>query len=84
MIPPPPSPDPDQLIRDCDFPAILDDPLRLLMFPSSNPTTFKEEIQSKIDELKELLQSSEIIFLKVCRSAGASVRFDRWTTNKLI
>ena len=35
--------DADQLIRECDFPAMLDNPLRLLMFPSSNPTTSEEE-----------------------------------------
>ena len=58
---------------------MLDNPLRLLMFASSNPTTSEEEILWKIDGLKESLQSPEIIFRKVCKGGGSAVGFAEWT-----
>ena len=74
--------DANQLIRECDFPAMLDNPLRLLMFPSSNPTTSEEEILWKIDGLEESLQSPEIIFRKVCKGDGSAVGFAGWTVDQ--
>ena len=74
--------DADQLIRECDFPAMLDNPLRLLMFPSSNSMTSEEEILWKINGLKESLQSPEVIFRKVCKSDGTAVGFAGWTIDK--
>ena len=74
--------DADQLIRECDFPAMIDNPLRLLMFPSSDPVTSEEEILWKIDGLKKSLQSPEIIFRKVCKSDGTAVGFAGWRIDK--
>lgn len=74
--------DADQLIREYDFPAILDNPLRLLMFPSSNPETSDKEIKWNIDGLKESLQSPEAIFRKVCTSDGIPIGFAGWTIDK--
>ena len=72
----------NQLIRERDFPAMLDNPLRLLTFPSSNPTTSEEEILWKNDELEESLQSPEIIFRKVCKGDGPVIVFAEWTIDK--
>ena len=72
----------NQLIRERDFPAMLDNPLRLLMFPSSNPTTSEEEILWKIDGLKESLQSPKIIFRKVCKGDELAIGFAEWTIDK--
>ena len=45
------------------------------MFSSSNSMTFEEEILWKIDELKKSLQSSKVIFRKICKSDKTAVRF---------
>ena len=61
---------------------MLDNPLRLLMFPSSNPALSEEEISWKIQGLEESLQSSQCIFRKICKSDGTAVGLAGWTIDK--
>ena len=74
--------DADQLIRQCEYPAMLNDPLRLLMFPSPNPIISEEEISWRIHRLESSLRNPQSIFRKICRSDGIVVGFAGWTVDK--
>ena len=74
--------DADQLIRQCEYPAMLNDPLRLLMFPSPNPIISEEEISWRIHRLEKSLRNSQLIFRKICKSDGIGVGFAGWTVDK--
>ena len=65
--------DANQLIRECDFPAMLDNPLGLLMFTSQNCVMSEEEILWKIDGLEESLQDPKRIFRKICKGDGTAI-----------
>ena len=74
--------DADQLIRQCEYPAMLEDPLRLLMFPSPNPMMSEGEISWRICRLERSLRNSQSIFRKICNSNGIAVGFAGWTVDK--
>jgi hypothetical protein len=71
--------DAEVLIRDCDFPAMIDDPLRLLIFPRSGAAFSEEEIQWNLEALRESLKRPETKFFKACTGAGRPVGFAVWT-----
>jgi hypothetical protein len=75
--------DADVLIRNCDFPAMFDNPLRRLMFPCFNSyvdeTSWEEEILWDIEGLRASLESQEMKFCKVCTDDGTPVGFAGWT-----
>jgi hypothetical protein len=71
--------DAEDLIRRCDFPAMVDNPLRRLMFPRSGMDVDEEEIQWNIDALRVSLEGQEMKFCKVCTGDGEPVGFAGWT-----
>jgi ribosomal protein S18 acetylase RimI-like enzyme len=71
--------DAEVLIRDCDFPAMLDDPLRLLKFPRSGAAFSEEEIQWNLKALRVALKRPETKFFKACTGDGRPVGFAVWT-----
>jgi hypothetical protein len=71
--------DADSLIRKCDFPAIQDNPLHLIMFPRSCPGTWESEIRWMVNNLKHTLETQRSNFRKVCAEDGTPVGFAGWT-----
>ncbi|KAF3915839.1 hypothetical protein ABW21_db0209522 [Orbilia brochopaga] len=72
----------DRIVRDCDFPAMRDNPLQLIMFPSSSPETQESEIQFTINGFKRTIQRGQAIFRKVCTAAdGTPVGFAGWVSS---
>jgi len=71
--------DAEILIRKCDFPAMQDNPLHMLMFPYSSRTTWESEMQWMIYNLKRTLEEKGINFRKVCTEDGTPVGFAGWT-----
>jgi hypothetical protein len=62
--------DTDELVRSCQFPAMLHDPLRAIMFPDANSKSYKEEekeeeIKWTIEGLKESLENESCYVRKV-------------------
>jgi hypothetical protein len=47
--------DTDMLVRQCEFPAMRRDPLKMIMFPNAdpNPEQEEEEIRWAIEHLQE-------------------------------
>lgn len=72
--------DAEVLVRNCEFPAMADNPLRLLMFPNPSPKTSEEEIVWMIDNLRNsLTRDHGMKFWKVCMADGMPVGFAGWT-----
>jgi hypothetical protein len=71
--------DAELLIRKCDFPAMQDNPLRLIMFPYSCKETAEEEINWDIEGLRNTLISRSAGFRKVCLEDGTPVGFAGWS-----
>lgn len=76
--------DAERLIRECDFPAMRQNPLHLLMFPYSTQETEEEEIQWTIEGLRETLQARSADFRKVCLEDGTTVGFAGWSLEQSI
>lgn len=76
--------DAERLVRECDFPAMRQNPLHLLMFPSSTQETEEEEIQWTIEGLRETLQARSADFRKVCLEDGTPVGFAGWSLEQSI
>lgn len=71
--------DAERLVRECDFPAMQQNPLHLIMFPHSNKETEEEEIQWTIKGLRETIQTRSASFRKVCLEDGTPVGFAGWS-----
>ncbi|KAJ9245751.1 hypothetical protein DTO271D3_4073 [Paecilomyces variotii] len=71
--------DAESLVRKCDFPAMRDNPLHLLMFPHSCEEMEEEEIKWTIEGLEKTLQTRSAGFRKVCLEDGTPVGFAGWS-----
>lgn len=71
--------DAESLIRECDFPAIQDNPLHLTMFPHSCSATWEDEIRWMGNNLRHTLETESSNFRKVCTADGTPVGFAGWT-----
>ena len=71
--------DVEHLIRQCEFPANRDDPLRLVMFPSSDATTQDEEMWWDIECLKRTVDENTMYLRKICLEDGSPVGFAGWS-----
>jgi len=72
--------DADALVRQCQFPAMRQDPLRKIMFPEANTDSYEEEeeIRWTVEGLKESLENKSCYFRKV--TFGSSYAgFAVWT-----
>ncbi|KAJ5939781.1 acyl-CoA N-acyltransferase [Penicillium verhagenii] len=70
--------DAELLVRKCDFPAMQDNPLHLIMFPNSCKEAEEEEIKWTVDALRETLTTHPAGFRKVCLEDGTAVGFAGW------
>jgi len=70
--------DADSLIRKCDFPAIQDNPLHLIMFPGSRPETWESEIRWMVNNLKHTLEKQRSNFRKVYAKDSTPIGFAGW------
>lgn len=70
--------DAECLIRDCDFPAMQDHPIRLTMFPRSCPET-QEEIRWMANSFRHALEKDSFNYRKVCTNDGTPVGFAGWS-----
>jgi len=71
--------DAELLVRKCDFPAMRDNPLHLLMFPQSSKDTEEEEIKWTVEGLQDTLRRRPAGFRKVCLEDGTPVGFAGWS-----
>ena len=71
--------DADRLIRRCDFPAMLDNDLRRLMFPSSTSEDFEEEILWNIESLADSLADPDQNFRQIRNHNGEVLGFACWS-----
>ena len=71
--------DAEEMARECDFPAMQQNPLYRLNFPNSNPNDAEAEIQWMIKGLKESLSNQDMSFWKVCTEDGELMGFAGWT-----
>ncbi|KAJ5696915.1 Acyl-CoA N-acyltransferase [Penicillium majusculum] len=71
--------DAECLIRDCDFPAMQDHPIRLTMFPRSCPETQEEEIRRMANGFRHALEKDSFNYRKVCTDDGTPVGFAGWS-----
>ena len=71
--------DAERLIRDCDFPAMQDHPIRLTMFPRSCPETQEEEIRWMANGFRNALEKDSSNYRKVCTDDGTPVGFAGWS-----
>lgn len=71
----------DPLVRQCEFPAMRRDPLRMIMFPSAdpNPNEEEEEIRWEIEGLQRSLEKDSCYFRKVTDISGCYAGFAIWT-----
>lgn len=67
--------DAESLVRECEFPAMQDNPLHLAIFPHSGPETWEEEIQWMASNLRHTLETESSNFRKVCTEDGNPVGF---------
>ena len=74
--------DAERLIRDCDFPAMQDNPIRLTMFPCSCPETHREEIRWMATGFRHALEKDPLNYRKVCTEDGTAVGFAGWSLLK--
>jgi len=71
------------LVRYCDHPAMLDNPLNMTMFPNASPETKEGEITWHVSGFRETFESNpEAYFRKVCTDDGAPVGFALWTLDQ--
>lgn len=71
--------DADALVRQCQFPAMLQDPLRKIMFPEGNVgSSDEEEIRWTVEHLRESLGNKACFFRKVTFGSSC-VGFAIWT-----
>ena len=61
---------------------MLNDPLRLFIFPSTDPMISEEEISWRFSRLEESLRNPQFIFRKICKSDGIAVGFAGWTVDQ--
>ncbi|KAJ6024006.1 acyl-CoA N-acyltransferase [Penicillium herquei] len=73
------SSDAESLVRECEFPAMQDNPLQLIMFPRSQPETWEAEIRWMINNLQDTLALERSTSRKVCTEDGIFVGFASWT-----
>ncbi|KGO56770.1 Acyl-CoA N-acyltransferase [Penicillium expansum] len=71
--------DADCLIRNCDFPAMQDNPIRLTMFPLSSPETQEEEIRWMTNGLRLALEKDKSHYRKACADDRSPVGFAGWS-----
>lgn len=71
--------DVELLVRQCDFPAMRDNPIHLLMFPHSTKVTEEVEIKWSIEGLRQTLKTKSVVFRKVCLPDGTPVGFAGWS-----
>lgn len=71
--------DAECLIRECDFPAMKDHPIRLTMFPRSCPETEEEEIRWMANGFRHALEKDSSNYRKVCTDDGTPVGFAGWS-----
>jgi hypothetical protein len=71
--------DAELLVRKCDFPAMRDNPLHLLMFPHSSQDTEEEEIRWTVEGLQDTLRIRPADFRKICLEDGTPVGFAGWS-----
>ena len=71
--------DAELLVRKCDFPAMRNNPLHLLMFPHSTDETEEVEIKWLIEGLRQTLKTKSAGFRKVCLQDGTPVGFAGWS-----
>ncbi|KAJ5638670.1 acyl-CoA N-acyltransferase [Penicillium herquei] len=72
------SSDAESLVRNCEFPAMQDNPLQLIMFPHSNPESWEAEIKWMTNNLQSTLASEKSNFRQVCTEDGIVVGFAGW------
>lgn len=70
--------DAELLVRNCDFPAMQNNPLHLTMFPNSSLETEEEEINWSIEALRKSILKRPAGFRKVCLEDGTPVGFAGW------
>lgn len=74
--------DTDILVRQCEFPAMRRDPLRMIMFPNADDYTQEEEeeeIRWAVEGLQESLENESCYFRKVTFGSGCYIGFAVWT-----
>lgn len=74
--------DAESLVRNCDFPAMRDNPLHLLMFPHSTKATEEVEIKWSIEGLRQTLNTKSVVFRKVCLPDRTPVGFAGWSLDQ--
>ena len=73
-----------RIVRECDYPAMLDNPLRLVQFnPASGPESMEEEIQMGIEGLESTFENPTARFRMICNEHGRPVGFALWTIDQL-
>ena len=71
------------LVRNCDYPALQQDPLRLIMFPNSSSDTKEEEIIWDIMCFQITFENvPSAFFRQVCLENGTQVGFAMWTLER--
>lgn len=70
--------DAELLVRKCDFPAMQDNPLHLIMFPNSCKETEEEIMKWTVEALRETLITQPAGFRKICLEDGTPVGFLGW------
>ncbi|KAJ5549315.1 acyl-CoA N-acyltransferase [Penicillium frequentans] len=70
--------DAELLVRNCDFPAMQNNPLHLTMFPNSCQGTEEEELKWSIEALRKSILARPAWFRKVCLEDGTPVGFAGW------
>lgn len=71
--------DAEAMARECDYPAMKENPLYKLNFPNSDWNDEEIEIQWMIEGLEQSLSSQEMNFWKVCAENGELMGFAGWT-----
>lgn len=71
--------DAEALIRKCDHPAMRENPLRLIMFPSSSAEHEMEELEWRIADLRADLEANVLEFWKVSQGSGPPLGFAGWS-----
>lgn len=75
--------DVEGLVRNCDYPAMRQNPLQLIMFPNTNSETEEEEIKWHTIGFQETFQNTHSAFFrKVCLKDGTPVGFALWTLDR--
>ncbi|KAF2231933.1 hypothetical protein EV356DRAFT_277183 [Viridothelium virens] len=75
----------DLLIRQCEFPAMIDNPLRKIMFPRCCQATegeVEQEILWTVQSLQQNLESGILEIRTVCLETGLPVGFAIWSLDQ--